>query len=187
MAVRSAEMASEVTGMSERLSRGRWERQTSAIRVISARAATAVPREAWFLWSLSALFLLRVVGQVLVEFSGVTFLPPSREWYSGLLPYSLLLPVQIGILLWMAWMNAGVTLRRGFFTRPHPWLGGFLLVFCVLYAGGMAIRYFVSGQLHPERRFWPPGSLPIVFHFVLAAYLYVLSRLAGRPVAAVES
>jgi hypothetical protein len=48
----------------------------------------------------------------------------------------------------------------------------------------MVIRYFVSGNLHPERRFWPPGSLPIVFHFVLAGYLYVLSRLARRPIMA---
>jgi hypothetical protein len=48
----------------------------------------------------------------------------------------------------------------------------------------MILRYFVSGYLHPERRFWPPGSLPILFHFVLAAYLFVLSRLARRPVVA---
>jgi hypothetical protein len=44
----------------------------------------------------------------------------------------------------------------------------------------MAARYVISGQLHPDRRLWPPGSIPIVFHFVLAGYLCVLSRLAGR-------
>ena len=43
------------------------------------------------------------------------------------------------------------------------------------------LRYFISGHLHPARRLWPPGSIPIVFHFVLAAYLYTLSRLARQP------
>lgn len=151
------------------------------------RAATgAPPSAAWVLWGLSGLFLLRVVGQVLVEFLGVTFLPPSPEWYSGLLPYWLLLPVQILILVWMAWMNQGVTLRRGFFTVPHPSLGRFLLIGSALYVAAMVARYVISGNAHPERRFWPPGSLPIVFHFVLAGYLYTLSRLARRPMAAAD-
>jgi hypothetical protein len=136
----------------------------------------------WTLWLLSALFLLRVVGQVLVEFFGATILPPSAEWYSGLLPYRYLLPVQIGILALMAWINGGVTVRRGFFSRPHPGLGRFLLIASILYAGGMAVRYLASGHAHPERRFWPPGSIPILFHFVLAGYIYVLSHLARHPV-----
>jgi hypothetical protein len=87
-----------------------------------------------------------------------------------------LLPVQIVILLCMVWINTQVTRRRGFFTRPHPRLGRFLLVASILYAAVMLVRYFVSGHLHPERRFWPRGSIPILFHFVLAGYLYVLSR-----------
>jgi hypothetical protein len=153
------------------------------VRVGATRATRPAPREGRALWILSALFLLRVVGQVLVQFAGVTFLPPAPEWYSGLLPYPLLLPVQIAILLWMAWINAGVTRRRGFFTAPHPGLGRFLLVASGLYVTVMVVRYFVSGHLHPERRFWPPGSIPILFHFVLAAYLYVVSRLARQPMA----
>jgi hypothetical protein len=153
-----------------------------AVRVVPRRATEPVRREAWILWSLSALFLLRVVGQVLVELVGVTFLPASPEWYSGLLPYPILLPVQLVILIVMAGMNLGVTLRRGFFTAPHPRLGRFLQVASVLYVALMMIRFFISGHLHPERRFWPPGSIPIAFHFVLAAYLYVLSRVARHPI-----
>jgi hypothetical protein len=155
-----------------------------AVQTAPARAALPIPRAAWILWGLSALFLVRVVGQVLVEFFGVTFLPPSPEWYSGLLPYPLLLPIQILILAWMARINWGVTARRGFFTTQHPRLGRFLLIASILYAAVMVARYFISGYAHPERRFWPPGSLPILFHFMLAAYLYVLSRLARRPLAA---
>jgi hypothetical protein len=153
------------------------------IRTTPTRA-DGPPPTAWVLWGLSGLFLLRVVGQVLVEFFGVTFLPPSPEWYSGLLPYWLLLPVQVLILVWMARINRGVMLRRGFFTAPHPRLGRCLLIGSALYVAVMVARYFISGNAHPERRFWPPGSLPIIFHFVLAAYLYVLSRLARCPIAA---
>jgi hypothetical protein len=154
-----------------------------AERAAPARTAHPAPREARILWGLSALFLLRVVGQVLVEFFHVTFLPPSPEWYSGLLPYPLLLPTQLVILIWMVRVNTGVTIRRGFFTAPRPRLGRFLVIASVLYAGVMVIRYFISGHIHPERRFWPPGSIPILFHFVLAAYLYALSRLARYPIA----
>ena len=39
-----------------------------------------------------------------------------------------------------------------------------------------------AALLHPERRFWPPGSIPILFHFVLAAYVYTLSRMARHPI-----
>ena len=154
-----------------------------SVRVAPAQTIHSVPREAWILWSLSLLFLLRVVGQILVEFLHVTFLPPSLEWYSGLLPYPLLLPTQLVILIWMARINTGVTFRRGFFTAPHPYLSRFLLIASILYAGGMAARYFISGHMHPERASWPPGSVPIAFHFVLAAYLYILSRMARCPIA----
>src|SRR5437016_11474205 len=51
-------------------------------------------RCALFMWLFLFLFVLRVVGQMLVAFLGVTFLPPMQEWYSGLLSYPILLPVQ---------------------------------------------------------------------------------------------
>ena len=47
------------------------------------------------LWVLLGLFVLRVVGQALVAFLGVWFLPPMQAWYSGLLPYTYLLPAQL--------------------------------------------------------------------------------------------
>jgi hypothetical protein len=132
------------------------------------------------LWLLSALFLSRVIGQMVVEFVGVRWLPPMTEWQSGLLPYPALLASQLVILLVMLGINLGVSGGHGFFARPHPRLGWVLLITAVVYAAAMAARYVISGQLHPDRRFWPPGSIPIVFHFVLAGYLYALSRLAGR-------
>lgn len=52
------------------------------------------------LWTLLALFALRVAGQALVAFSDVRFLPPMQAWYSGLMPYPYLLPSQRARLLW---------------------------------------------------------------------------------------
>ena len=128
------------------------------------------------------LFRQVLMGQAFVEFAGVTTLPPSGDWSSGLVPYPLLLVLQIVILGAMARLNAGVTLRRGFFTRQHPRLGTGLAGFAAVYAAVMIARYLVSGQLHPQRRFWPPATIPVAFHLVLAGYLYALSRICRRPV-----
>ncbi len=54
------------------------------------------------MWLLLGLFVLRVVGQALVAFLDVEFLPPMEAWYSGLMPYEVLLPSQIVIVAVMA-------------------------------------------------------------------------------------
>ncbi len=131
-------------------------------------------RGAPILWTLSGLFLLRVLGQVLVVFLDVSWLPPASEWYSGLLPYPLLLPAQVLILLLMSGVNVQATRGGGFMSVRRARLGRALLAFAALYALVMVIRYVVSGTLHPYRRLLPPGVIPIVFHWVLAAYLATL-------------
>jgi hypothetical protein len=102
------------------------------------------------------------------------------EWYSGLLPYSLLLPVQIVMLALMSRTNLNVARGRGYFNHYYPRMGRGLLVFSVLYLAFMVARYFISGAQYPERRWWPPGSIPILFHFVLAAYVWTLGKLLLR-------
>lgn len=150
--------------------------------------ATDVPatarRYGMALWLLSTLFLGRVIGQVLVAFGGVTWLPPMPEWYSGLLPYPVLLPTQLAILALMARINLGVHRGTGWLWTRRPRVGAALMGFAAVYALVMGVRYVVSGELHPERRWVPPGSIPILFHFVLASYLFLLGRLTrrhGRP------
>ena len=66
------------------------------------------------LWFLFGLFALRVVGQVLVAFFEVGFLPPMQAWYSGLMPYRYLLPSQILLMALMAKICVDFTRRRGF-------------------------------------------------------------------------
>ncbi|MEB3223345.1 MAG: hypothetical protein VKS61_14815 [Candidatus Sericytochromatia bacterium] len=142
------------------------------------------PNPATWLWLLSALFLARVLGQMAVAFAGVTWLPPMPEWYSGLLPYPVLLPTQWLILSLMLHLNRQATRQQGWATVLRPRLGRGLLAFAALYAGGMVVRYVVSGELHPERRWWPPGSIPIVFHLVLARYLAVVASVCRQPLEA---
>jgi hypothetical protein len=126
---------------------------------------------AGFLWVFSALFLLRVVGQLYVRLRRPAWLPPTEEW--NLTPYRLLLPAQIAILSLMAWLDVAFSLGEGVLVEPRPRLGEALLVFSYVYAGVMALRYVVRMTRMPSER-WFGGTIPIVFHFVLASYVYVL-------------
>ncbi len=130
---------------------------------------------ALILWGLAALFLLRVLGQALVAMAGVTWLPPMAAWQSGLLPYPVLLASQIAILALLAWIALDVTRGHGRFARRRPPVGRALRWISYAYAGAMAGRYVLTVALRPERR-WLGGTIPIVFHWVLAAYLFTLGR-----------
>jgi uncharacterized protein len=72
---------------------------------------------------LAVAFLGRVVGQVLVAAFHVGFLPPMEEWYSGLIPYSVLLPIQIAILLIQAAISRDIWRGAGFFRLATASIG----------------------------------------------------------------
>jgi hypothetical protein len=118
-------------------------------------------------------FLLRVFGQVLVAFFNVNFLPPMSEWYSGLLPYPLLLPIQLLILIVQAKVSMDIWRGSGFFAVHRPRTGSVLRWLSLIYFAAMVLRYVLAMTLHPERR-WFGGTIPIFFHIVLAGYLFVL-------------
>lgn len=126
---------------------------------------------AWFLWLFAGLFLLRVVGQLLVRARRTRWLPPTELW--NLSPYRLLLPTQLAILGLMAWIGADLSRAGGVFADPSPEAGFALVLFSYVYASAMAARYVVRMRRRPGQR-WFGGAIPIVFHVVLAAYLYVL-------------
>ncbi len=127
------------------------------------------------LWLLAALFLVRVLGQALVAVFGPTWLPPMAAWQSGLLPYPVLLTSQVAILALLAWIALDVARGHGRFARRRPPVGRALQWISYAYAGAMAGRYVLTVALRPERR-WLGGTIPIVFHWVLAAYLFTLGR-----------
>ena len=120
-------------------------------------------------------FFLRVLGQALVAIFAVRFLPPMEQWYSGLIPYPVLLPVQILILAVQFCILRDLWHDSGFFAALHLRIGTVLCWFSYLYFVSMLVRYVVTMTLYTERR-WFDGTIPIFFHFVLAGYLYLLGR-----------
>ncbi|MFZ5861313.1 MAG: hypothetical protein ACOYXR_00490 [Nitrospirota bacterium] len=141
-------------------------------------------RYALTLGALTGLFTLRVAGQGLVAFLGVEFLPPMEQWYSGVMPYPILLPTQLAMIVVMVVIVGDVARGSGTFAMPRRWAGPVLLWCSYAYAAAMAVRYVVNMTLHPERR-WFSHTIPIWFHVVLAAFLYTLGRyhvnFATRP------
>lgn len=138
-------------------------------------------RHGTILTCLTFLFALRVLGQALVAFLGVTWLPPMAEWFSGLMPYPPLLAIQIVMLLVMLKIACDVGCGAGFFARTGSRrVARFLVGFSAVYAASMVARYVVTMALRPEMR-WFGGAIPIFFHFVLAGFLYTLGRYYSAP------
>lgn len=128
-----------------------------------------------FLWFFLFLFFLRVVGQVIVVLFRPRWLPAMPQWYSGLIPYPVLLPIQIMILILMGTMARDFSRGSGFFVTPNPPLGTGIVGFSFLYFSSMIVRYLLRMKRRPEQR-WLGGAIPIIFHCVLAAFLFVFGR-----------
>lgn len=136
------------------------------------RVATRSRSYAIWLFALLVLFCFRVAGQMLVAFAGATFLPSMEEWYSGLLPYPYLLPTQFLIIVLFGKICFDLFRGDGFFSVPRHRLGTSLQVFGIIYLAVMVIRYVLRMSLYPQER-WTGGSIPIFFHWVLAAYFLI--------------
>jgi uncharacterized protein len=121
------------------------------------------------------LFVLRVAGQVLVGLRDVDFLPPFAQWYSGLMPYWMLLPVQLVMIVGMLWIVRDFARGHGYFVALKVRTGTVLMVLGGIYAASMAVRYVATMWLHPELR-WFTGTIPIWFHLVLATFILTLGH-----------
>jgi hypothetical protein len=128
---------------------------------------------------LTTLFFLRVLGQALVAFFSVSWLPAMQQWFSGLIPYPVLLTIQIVMMVCMAKISMDIWLGTGRFATPRPSYAQFLIAFSVIYAGAMTLRYVLTMIYLPEMR-WLGGTIPIFFHFVLAAFLFTWGRYISR-------
>lgn len=136
------------------------------------------PAIAPLLWLYTGLFVLRVASQVLVAIQPRKWLPPMWQW--NLIPYPILLPIQIVLIAVMVWINMAFSSASGIAATNSAAIGNFLLAFSAVYALAMAIRYVVRMRRRPDQR-WFGGTIPIVFHFVLASYLHALGMFyAGR-------
>jgi hypothetical protein len=146
----------------------------------AARIPRTVPlRYPLVLGTLTALFAVRVLGQALVAFFDVGFLPPMERWYSGLVPYAVLLPVQLAMIAVMLKVVRDFARGAGWFVELRPRTGTSLVWFSYLYAFGMVVRYATTMARQPELR-WFTGTIPIWFHLALAAFLYTLGHYHVR-------
>jgi hypothetical protein len=124
---------------------------------------------------LTLLFFCRVSGQALVAFLEVNWLPAMEQWYSGLISYPILLPVQVVMVVFMVKISMDIRRGEGFFARRRPGWAAFLIGFAAFYAAAMALRYVFTMILRPELR-WLGGTIPIFFHFVLAGFIFTWGR-----------
>lgn len=130
------------------------------------------------LWSCVGLFFLRVIGQVQVLLWSPAWLPPMSDWYSGLLPYPVLLPAQIVILMLMSVLvvregHAGRSVD-GRPARWQCWVRSAALVYFVV----MLLRLVIQ-MLRGADDVIAAGGIPVAFHWVLALFLLVLARKSG--------
>lgn len=124
---------------------------------------------------LLVLFLGRVVGQILAATTAPAWLPPMARWYSGLMPYRYLLPTQLVFLALMTAMTIGVDGESAPFGTLSANAGAWIVWASYVYALGMVVRSIRYALATAERR----GVLiPIVFHFVLAGFLFVFGSAA---------
>jgi hypothetical protein len=101
------------------------------------------------------------------------------EWYSGLVPYPILLPIQLAMIVLLIKICLDFSRARGFFLQLRPLTGRRLRWFSYVYATSMVVRYVAMMALYPERR-WFGGIIPIIFHCVLAAYIFTLGHFHIR-------
>jgi hypothetical protein len=125
------------------------------------------------LWVCIGLFLLRVLGQLEVLLLAPPWLPPMSEWYSGLIPYPILLPLQIALLMVMS-----AVVMRETHAVPHAdsanwkrWVHRLALVYFAV----MLLRLVVQ-LLRGADNVIDAGGIPVAFHWVLALFLLVLAR-----------
>lgn len=117
---------------------------------------------------LFALFVARVLGQIVVVLAQPRWLPPMKDWYSGLMAYRYLLPSQIAIIVLMIAMIRQVASGA----PPNQSLAIGVFAFASVYAIAMIVRFILLRTRHPEYRWYEGGMIPIMFHWVLAGFLF---------------
>lgn len=142
---------------------------------------------AMLLIGLHTAFFCRVIGQVLVLLVEPPWLPSLEHWMSGALPYFILLPGQILLLMWMTMVTYDGVRANGYWHPTRQATRETLRVLAIVYAIAMVMRYVLTMAYLPELR-WHGHTIPIAFHFVLAGYLYVLgTESTGERGAAVAA
>jgi hypothetical protein len=130
------------------------------------------------LWGCVGLFLARVIGQIEVLLVAPAWLPAMSAWYSGLMPYHLLLPCQILILMLMSVMAFGSS--RGPLSRRWSALVRLCRLFACVYFVAMVVRLALVVWRFGAQ-FLVHGAIPVAFHWILALFLFAWARLNWPP------
>ncbi len=139
--------------------------------------------ESWrvgLMWYCLAIFLARTIGQVEVALVAPGWLPPMSVWYSGLVPYAVLLPIQIVLLAFMSAIAHDHSQQYGRL-KPSGGAGRTALrLFATMYALAMVLRLIWLAAT-PPHTLLDRGLLPIVVHWHLALFAWLASCApAGR-------
>jgi hypothetical protein len=124
------------------------------------------------LWLCLSLFVIRVVGQVEVVLLAPSWLPPFRAWESGLIPYSVLLPIQILLIAWMAIIASDHSRGSGYFWVTQGLTRRRLRLIAGIYFAVMCIRLAMTVAI-PPHTLLERGLIPIIAHWDLAAFIYL--------------
>jgi len=128
------------------------------------------------LWLCLGIFLLRVIGQIEVALLAPSWLPSFPAWESGLVPYPLLLPLQILLLAGMAAVASDHSRGSGPMWVESPQVAKRLRAFALLYAFIMLVRLVVTAAL-PPHSVVDRGLIPILAHWDLASFIALVAKL----------
>ena len=141
----------------------------------SGRSASAGSfTTAALLWTLIALFALRVLGQAVQRWWPHSFLPPFDAFQGSGLGYPLLLSAQLIILALL--VRAALRVGAGRF-GPGPRQRRILTGFGALYMAGSVLRIAIGLAL-PAAPHWFTAWIPAFFHLVLATFVIILALRA---------
>lgn len=127
-------------------------------------------------WLCITAFFLRVFGQAMAAIYKPRWLPPMREWYSGIIPYGILLPAQLLVLQLMTILAYDFTRAEGalYVTSSRAIVAGV----STIYAAVIAVRTVLRLVRVPLRPWYGGRTLPIILHWVLAFFLFLISGYA---------
>jgi hypothetical protein len=134
-------------------------------------------RRSWALWLCLGVFVVRVMGQIEVLLRSPSWLPPFRAWESGLIPYSLLLPLQVVLIPCMAIVATDQTRGSGYFCVTHPSSRHRLKIIAGIYFAVMLLRLVITVAV-PPHTLLERGLIPVIAHWDLAAFIYLAAGTA---------
>ena len=130
------------------------------------------------LWTCTVLLAGRVAGQLIVARWAPRWLPPMEQWQSGLVRYPVLVGWQAVVLALMSWASADVMRGAGFWSAPPAGMPHTSVVLGAIYFAGMMVRYVVRMRRRPDQR-WLGGTIPIIFHSIVALFLWTFGACHG--------